>query len=136
MIFWIDNNSKMTGLNVDFWAYIMTQQKMHFYTIPKRVRLIGIHCCGCSSRKLNYNLVTWGNIIKRSNLHVSEPHAEMIESWKKKLTLPYIWCCNQEKEYVILAKKVICTNHDIRGQRFLLLFEPQWIIESFEKLHV
>ena len=78
---------------------------MHFHTIPKRIRLIGIYCCGCSSRKLNYNLVTWGNIIKRSNLHVSEPHAEMIETWKKEMTLTYIWCCNQEKEYEIPPKK-------------------------------
>ena len=85
LIFWINKDWKMKGSYiVDFWAFIMTQQKMHFYTIPKRIRLIGIYCCGCSSWKLNYNLVTWGNIIKRSNLHVSEPHAENDRELKEK----------------------------------------------------
>ena len=55
------------------------------------------------------NLITiwWlGAILLKGPIYMCQNRMlKTIESWKKKMTLTCIWCCNQEKEYEIPPKK-------------------------------
>ena len=92
----------MTGSFFDFWVCKMTQQKMHFHSIPKRIRFIAVGAVA-------ENLITiwWlGAILLKGPIYMCQNRMlKTIESWKKKMTLTCIWCCNQEKEYEIPPKK-------------------------------